>query len=134
MSRFLTFCSINIDNVTIYFLKDILSRKKRYLHNADVQTVHVPHYKNLSLEKMFVFISDLPRIESYLPDETDLPKVPKQWIVNVCAAVIGEPFKQWVHEQIEERNALMAEKKEVMIAMDPQMAAKFQASTHVSRK
>ena len=111
-----------------------MSRKKRYLHNADVQTVHVPHYKNLSLEKMFVFISDLPRIESYLPDEPDLPKVPKQWIVNVCAAVIGEPFKQWVHEQIEERNALMAEKKEVMIAMDPDMAAKFQASTHLSRK
>ena len=28
----------------------------------------------------------------------------------------------------------MADKKEVMIAMDPDMAAKFQASTHVSRK
>ena len=26
----------------------------------------------------------------------------------------------------------MADKKEVMIAMDPQMAAKFSASTHVS--
>ena len=60
--------------------------------------------------------------------------MPKQWIVNVCAAVIGEPFKQWVRDQIEERNELMAEKKEIMIAMDPQMAAKFQASTHVSRK
>ena len=115
-------------------MKDILSRKKLYLHNSDVQTVHVPHYKNLSLEKMFVFVSDLPHIGSYLPDDPDLVKVPKQWIVNVYAAVIGEPFKQWVHEQIEERNALMSEKKEVMIAMDPQMAAKFQASTHVSRK
>ena len=28
----------------------------------------------------------------------------------------------------------MNAKKEVMIAMDPEMAAKFQASTHVSRK
>ena len=54
--------------------------------------------------------------------------------MNVCAAVVGQPFKMWVHEQVEERNALMAEKREVMIAMDPQMAAKFQASTHVSRK
>ena len=48
--------------------------------------------------------------------------------------MIGQPFKYWVYEQVEERNALMAEKKEVMIAMDPAMAAKFQASTHVSRK
>ena len=28
----------------------------------------------------------------------------------------------------------MAEKKEVMISMDPMMASKFSASTHVSRK
>ena len=44
----------------------------------------------------------------YLPDEPDLTKVPKQWIMNVCAAVIGSDFKEWVHEQIEDRNALMA--------------------------
>ena len=68
----------------------------------------------------------------YFPDEEDLPKIPKQWIVNVCAAVIGEPFKNWVADQIEIRNAERAEKREVMIAMDPELAAKFQASTHVS--
>ena len=25
----------------------------------------------------------------YLPDDIDLPKVPKQWLVNVIAAVVG---------------------------------------------
>ena len=70
----------------------------------------------------------------YLPDDIDLPKVPKQWLVNVFAAVLGEGFKKWVVQQVEERNALMCEKKEVMIAMDPNMAAKFDASTHVSCK
>ena len=70
----------------------------------------------------------------YLPDDPDLRKVPKQWIVNVCAAVVGQPFKDWVSDQVEDRNAIMAEKKEIMIAMDPQMAAKFQASSHISRK
>ena len=48
--------------------------------------------------------------------------------------MLGEPFKMWVYQQMEERNALMTEKKEMMIAMDPEMAAKFEASTHVSRK
>ena len=119
MSRFLIISFSFSDNVTIYFLKDIIARKKRKLNNNEVQTLHLPHYKCLSLEKIFTFISDLPRIDSYLPDEPDLSHVPKQWIVNVCAAVIGDPFKQWVREQIEERNELMAEKKEVMIAMDP---------------
>ena len=54
--------------------------------------------------------------------------------MNVYSAVIGKDFKDWVSAQIEERNAIMAEKKEIMISMDPVMAAKFEASTHVSRK
>ena len=64
----------------------------------------------------------------------DIEKIPKQWIVNVCASVIGSDFKEWVAEQVEERNALMAEKKEIMISMDPVMAEKFATSTHISRK
>ena len=92
-SRFFTNYISFSDNVTIYFLKDILAQKKRYLNNADVQTIHMPHYKCLSLERMFEFVAGQPKIELYLPDEPDLTHVPKQWIVNVCAAVIGEPFK-----------------------------------------
>ena len=75
-----------------------------------------------------------PNIATYLPDEPDLPKTPKQWIVNICTAVIGQPFKTWVAAQMEARNAAMKKKKEMMIDMDPEMAAKFNASTHVSRK
>ena len=80
------------------------------------------------------FVDSQPNIDHYLPDQPDLAKVPKQWIVNVCAAVLGQDFKEWVTEQIEERNAIMAEKKEVMISMDPLMASKFEQSTHFSRK
>ena len=88
--------------MTIYFLKDILARKKAYLTVDDVKTLHVPAYKNLTLEKILGYVSSKGRIDLYLPDEPDLPKVPKQWIVNVCAAVLGEDFKDWVHEQVEE--------------------------------
>jgi len=37
-------------------------------------------------------------------------------------------------DQVEERNILMQQKKEMMITMDPAMAAKFGESSHVSRK
>ena len=93
--------------MTIYFLKDILGRRKAYLRNDDVKTLHVPQYKNLSIEKMMAFIARKGLVDLYLPDELDLPKIPKQWIVNVCAAVLGDSFKQWVYEQVEERNVLM---------------------------
>ena len=120
------------DNTTIYFIKDIMARKKGYIRNDQVQTLFVPQYNNLSLERILNFVGD--NISDFLPDDLDLPKVPKQWIVNVCAVVLGNEFRNWVAHQVEERNVLMCKKKEMMIAIDPQMAAKFQASTHVSRK
>ena len=75
----------------------------------------MPQYKSLSLEKILEFISDIPDIESFLPDDQDIAKTPKQWIVNVCAAVINQPFKKWVGEQVEDRNQHMAEKRDLMI-------------------
>ena len=88
----------------------------------------------MSLERVLSFVASKPQIDLYLPDEPDLAKIPKQWIVNVCATILGSEFKDWVQEQVEDRNALMAEKKEIMISMDPHMADKFAASSHVSRK
>ena len=120
--------------MTIYFLKDVLSCKKKHVKNSHVQTLWCPQYENLTLKCIGGYVGQHPDINKYLPDAADLPKVPKQWIIDVCAAVIGQPFREWVKDQVEERNAIMAEKKEMMISMDPEMAAKFQASTHVSRK
>ena len=122
------------DNVTIYFLKDILARKKSYVRNEAIQTVYVPQYEGLYLKDIAEFASQHPNIAAYMPDEPDLPKTPKQWIINVCATVIGKPFKTWVKDQVEECNETMNKKKQMDIDMDPQMHAKFQASTHVSRK
>ena len=50
------------DNTTIYFLKDILARRKAYIHVDDVKTLHVPQYKNLTLEKTMDFVRAKPRV------------------------------------------------------------------------
>ena len=85
-----------LENVNVYFLKDIQNQRKAYVPNNEVKTLYVPHYKNLSLEKIFKYVDTQPQVGPYLPDQADIPKIPKQWIVNVCAAVIGQPFKDWV--------------------------------------
>ena len=64
--------------------------------NADVQTIYVPQYKNLSLEKIMEFVGAQGGVVDYLPDEVDLPKIPKQWIVNICTVVLGDAFRKWV--------------------------------------
>ena len=50
-SEFVLIFTIFVDNVTIYFLKDLISSKKSYVPNDQVETLYVPQYKNLSLEK-----------------------------------------------------------------------------------
>ena len=85
-------------HISFVQLKDILSQRKGYVHIDSIKTIYVPQYKNLSIEKILAFAIERPQIEMYLPDEPDLAKVPKQWLVNICAAMIGDPFKDWVAE------------------------------------
>ena len=68
---------VYIENVTIYFLKDIIARRKAYVKNDRVKTLYVPQYKNLTVEQILMYVSDKPVVHTYFPDDIDLPKVPK---------------------------------------------------------
>ena len=71
----------------------------------------------------------------YLPErDIELPKTPKQWVVNVVATILQEEFNKWVKLQVWARHEKVAVKKDVMIQMDPEMLAIFQASTAVSSR
>ena len=61
----------------MYFLKDIVNRKKAHVTCDDVKTVFVPQYKNLTVEKILEYVSDMHMVHGYFPDDIDLPKVPK---------------------------------------------------------
>jgi len=92
----------------------------------------VPHYENLSLDKIRAFCSGHHNdIDNYLPDKKELFKVSRKFICNVCATVLKNIFTDWVKDQIEERNE---EKKDMNIELDPDIAAAFNASTSVSRR
>ena len=60
--------------------------------------------------------------------------MPRGWIINVGATVVGQPFLDWVKAKILERNAKAAREQNLLIAMDPGLAAAFNNSTHFSRK
>ena len=54
--------------------------------------VHIscPAYENLSLEHIFNFFSNYPPVMQYLPEPSELRKVPKAWTCNIGASVIGK--------------------------------------------
>ena len=73
-------------------------------------------------------------IHEYLPDEKEIPKVPKQWLANVCHTVLKDVFRTWVKDRVADRNRELAINGNLMIEMDPEIAKAFHASTKVSGK
>ena len=69
---------------------------------------------------------------SYLPAAKEVEKLPKQYLVNLVFAVIGDNFKAWVHERIQQRNAKVTVEKDLMINFDQEVATAFLNSTAVS--
>ena len=56
-------------------------------------------------------------------------KLPRDWIANVANTIVGPPFEKWVKQNTETRNSKVASKGNLNIAMDPELAAAFDAST-----
>ena len=68
----------------------------------------------------------------YFPIQKEMKKLPKQWIVNVMYTCLGDAFANWVKDRIEARNKKVTQEKNLLIDMDPGVAAAFTNSTAVS--
>ena len=73
-------------------------------------------------------------LNSYLPEDRDMHKVPRQWLINVTYTIIGEPFSKWVKKEIVDRNEALAKKQNLLIEMDPEIARAFHSSHNISSK
>jgi hypothetical protein len=93
-----------------------------------------PQYESLSIERILEKAGDWPDVWQYLPDERDMHRLPRQWLINVIYTVVGKPFQDWVDERIEQRNSKVAEDDNKMIEVDPAIAAAFNASNYISGK
>ena len=96
--------------------------------------LQIPQYETLTVLKLYDFINQYPDAFPYYPVEQEVKKLPKQWIANVAYSVIGDDFRHWVKEQIEDRNEKVAKKGSMHIQLDPEIAAAFNASSAVSCK
>ena len=67
-----------------------------------------------------------------MPIAKETLKFPKQYLVNLVYAVIGEDFARWVQARIEDRNAKVTVQKDLMINLDDDLAAAFFNSSAVS--
>ena len=62
--------------------------------------IHSFRYEGLGVKEIRGYLDEHhPEVYLYLPEPTlELPKIPKQWLANVCATVLHEDFSKWVKE------------------------------------
>ena len=118
----------------MWFLKALICGDKKFVKCDAMRHIYVPQYKGLNIERFLAMTRDYPDVLNYLPDTRDWHKLPRQWLVNIFYSVVGKPFADWVDNVVNERHQNVAEKNDLMIAMDPEIAKAFQESTAISSK
>ena len=118
--------------VTIYFLKDLIVGKRKFVRMERVNHIYVPAYVTLKLEEIFSFFMQHEAVIAYMSDDKELRRMPKQWVCNVGATIIGQPFIDWCAERVLTRNREMARDRNLLIKMDPKLARAFQRSSAIS--
>ena len=105
------------------------------IKGRDVRYIQIPQYDGLSIKDISNFLEDgHQHVFQYMPDAQEIHKVPKQWLCNIANSILKDQFSDWVKSQVELRNENVKSKKNMMIQMDPELAAAFAASSKVSRK
>ena len=105
------------------------------IKGREVRHIQIPQYDGLSIKDISNFLDDGHQyVFQYMPDQQEIHKVPKQWLCNVANSILKNQFSDWVKRQVEVRNEAVKSKKNMMIQMDPEIAAAFAASSKVSRK
>ncbi len=111
-----------------------MAGKKKRINGKEVAWIAVPQYEGLTIKEIAAFVAPHNVVGNYLPDQKEIPKLPKQWIANVCHTLLKTTFSDWVKKQVAERNKALLVKKDMLIDVDPEIFAAFQASTKTSGK
>ena len=56
---------------------------------------------------------------------SEIPKLPKQFVVNVAYTILDDTFSDFINEQIEDRNEFQKTSKNLNIKIDNQIMSLF---------
>ena len=63
--------------------------------------IAVPHYSNLTVPLILDYLVQFEDLGNYLPSSRlEIQKLPRQYICNLAATVVGEPFYEFVKQSV----------------------------------
>jgi hypothetical protein len=81
---------------------------------------------------MHQFRKNYEIVADYLPDHRDVYRIPRQFLVDVLKTVVGDPFDNWIKQQISQRNNLQRIVRNLDIAVSSAALDAFHRSDHIS--
>ena len=72
--------------------------------------------------------------ERYLPHPKDRYRLPRSYIVDLFATLIGDDFDEFVESKIQARHEHVSTANNLMLSLDPAVAKLFEGSKAVSSK
>ena len=100
----------------------------------EVKVLSAPNYEGLTIEDFLETASKHQEIEPYLPEERDLHRLPRSFIINLMYTILGEPIKNYVKYIVEKRNSAVIDKQNMGLELDDEIQRAFERSTYVSCK
>ena len=95
------------ETMTIFHMRDLVSGDRKRIKAIDVKTITVPHFERLKIETMLEFGGQYRDVVEALPEiRRDVDKLPRAYIANVIYTLVGEPFRDWVEDRVNERHEL----------------------------
>ena len=90
--------------MTVWHLRDLATGKKTIVKSGRVRVLNVPHFDGLSINDFLKFATAHEKVFDALPEENEIPKLPRQYVINIIYTIVGQPFETWVHSQVQIRN------------------------------
>ena len=112
--------------VTIWHLRDMAMGNRSHIKNSNLRNIHMPQYEGLNFEKLFEHAKKFPAVMKALPlKEKEAEKLPRGYLGNVMATILGDEFEEWVKSRVEDRNAKIKDDRELELELDEDIAAIF---------
>jgi hypothetical protein len=104
--------------MTIFHMKEIVAGTRRRVKEADVKQLNVPHFEGLKLQTFLSYAASKPAVMEALPSVLrEREALPRGYLANVIYTLVGEPFKHWVEQRVNNRHN-QRRQEEGMIEMD----------------
>jgi len=75
----------------------------------------VPLFDGLNQTAIMAHAMQIKEVMERLPEPNEIPRLPRQYLINIIATVVGDSFSNWVHDKITERNEKLAKEKSTMV-------------------